>query len=102
MIRIFRRKYSKYSSIQMMNEKLRQHLFGRQVTDTANFEIQSERKENDNLENLTLPGIINNNINEHFQEIASSQIKDYLKIVHSFKSIPQVPKIFMFQPGWTK
>jgi len=90
----------------MINEKLRNQLFSQRNSQTIinnNIKDQDQFNRIENtLENITLPETKFNNISEHFKEIVTSQVKDYLKIVQEFKSIPQIPEQFCFRPGWTK
>ena len=103
MMKIFKRKYS---SIQMINELLRIQMFGQKVSQ-KNINEQNKNEEHrknieHKFENINLPEIKCNKIGEHFKKIVTSQVEDYLKIIHEFKSIPQIPEKFCFKPGWTK
>lgn len=52
---------------------------------------------------LKLPSLEGKNIEEHFHNIASSQIKPYLKIINELiKNIPPVPEKWILQEGWTR
>ena len=103
MMKLFKRKYS---SIQMINEMLRIQMFGQKVSQ-KNINEKNKHEEHcknteQKFENINLPEIKCNNIGEHFKEIVSCQVEDYLKIIQEFKSIPQIPEKFCFKPGWTK
>ncbi|XP_051161873.1 DNA polymerase subunit gamma-1, mitochondrial isoform X2 [Leptopilina boulardi] len=52
---------------------------------------------------LELPSLEGKNIEEHFYNIANSQIKPYMKVVNELvKKIPPVPEQWIFQEGWTR
>jgi DNA polymerase gamma 1 len=53
---------------------------------------------------VNLPDLFGNNIDEHFRELASQQIKPYLeqvKLICDCK-IPEKPKTWVFKTGWTR
>ncbi|XP_043466348.1 DNA polymerase subunit gamma-1, mitochondrial [Leptopilina heterotoma] len=53
--------------------------------------------------NVELPSLEGKNIEEHFYNIATSQIKPYLKVVNELiKKIPPAPEQWILQEGWTK
>ena len=53
--------------------------------------------------NLKIPKLEGENIEEHFKNIAQSQINPYLSIIQTLISdIPQKPDKFLLQEGWTR
>ena len=51
-----------------------------------------------------LPELLGNNVETHFYEIASQQIKPYLDVCIKLQNakIPKFPRKWIFQKGWTK
>lgn len=85
------------SKIQMLNNKLRAHLF-----DIKPNDLCAETNLNQDLDSLILPKLNKNNLNEHFLKISTDQIKSYKNILLQFKDIPKMPLIFNYSSGWTK
>lgn len=56
------------------------------------------------VENLELPRLVGNNIDEHITHIARQQTDVYSKLMthFSFAEVPEMPSEFSFEPGWTK
>ncbi len=55
---------------------------------------------------LPLPELSGNNLSEHFEKIALSQVGEYKKLANEFASakLPEIPPVtaLVFQPGWTR
>lgn len=107
--------------IQMLPENLHTQLFP-QISRSAGNKIQDDHKsfkmkydlERHGIDinsterladvNLKLPPLRGKNIEEHFQEIGKEQVKPYhelLKPLIQLNSLPNKPKTWSFQPGWT-
>lgn len=102
--------------IQMLNEKLRSHLFGsqkdkdpetiKQVQENLK-KFKLANKSTDILAdvlNLKLPQLQGANIEEHFINIARKQSDKYVNMITQLcnTDIPPMPEKFSFTPGWTK
>ena len=79
----------------------------------AKFKIKPSLSSLSNQQNLSkekkdfaeiLPELFGNNVETHFYEIASQQIKPYLDVCIKLQNakIPKFPKKWIFQKGWTK
>ena len=53
---------------------------------------------------VDLPPLRGRDVNEHFVEIAKQQMEPYLSLARSLvdATLPQMPKKWHFEPGWTK
>jgi DNA polymerase gamma 1 len=102
--------------VQMINEKLRSHLFKSKIKkDPNDIRKSQEHLASFNLNNgkldpikdieyIELPKLMGQNIEEHFLNIGRKQLDKYLKLISQFANsdLPSMPKNFNFSPGWTK
>ncbi|XP_046436001.1 DNA polymerase subunit gamma-1, mitochondrial [Neodiprion fabricii] len=52
---------------------------------------------------MKLPTLEGKNLEEHFYNIGKAQVEPYLKIINNIvKEIPEMPKEWIFQDGWTR
>lgn len=102
--------------VQMINEKLRSHLFKEKAIKDP-FVVQKSQEHlahfnlNDgkldpikDIDYIELPKLVGHNIEEHFLNIGRKQLDNYLRLISQFANseIPSMPSNFNFGPGWTK
>jgi DNA polymerase gamma 1 len=102
--------------VQMINDKLRSHLFKNKITKDASIVKKSLEhlayfNLNDgkldpikDIDYIELPKLLGQNIDEHFLTIGRKQVDKYLRLISQFANseIPPMPKSFNFSNGWTK
>jgi hypothetical protein len=103
--------------VQMINEKLRSYLFGEKSVELNQEEIENAKKQLGkfdllgkeipplkDVDNLKLPRLKGKNIEDHVMVIASNINNKYYKLFCLLASsqIPEMPKNFVFKPGWSK
>lgn len=109
--------------IRMLSPKLRKYLFNRRnkinpdiekniLSSLVKFDLIDPKKlpqidhssSNKVFDELELPKLNGQNINEHINNISYEQAKTYLKLLNYFSNqrLPQIPTSFKFEPGWTK
>ena len=111
-------KQTRYNAldIQMLSKSLHEQIFGHIESDIDNELIDNS------IQHLTrhnlygrqkslipevdfkLPRLYGSNIEEHFRIIAEEQTKNYFEMAESLSQLvlPTRPKIWSFEPGWTK
>lgn len=109
--------------IRMLSPKLRKYLFNRHskinpdleksiLSSLVKFDLIDPKKipqtdhssSNNAFDQLELPNLNGQNIDEHINNISYEQTKTYLKLLNFFsnQSLPPIPTNFKFEPGWTK
>ena len=95
------------SNIQTLNTFLNNYLFEKE---NIKFDSTDDKsKTNDafikKLQDLKLPKLKMNDLDNHFNKIALDQIKEYLDLIHKFnidQTLLEIPKSFEYNAGWTR
>ena len=105
--------------VQMISENFRQKLFGKnRIQSLKDDELIKSAKKNlkkfnllgnktdllTSVENLELPELNGENIEEHFENILSGQGSKYFRIASNLaiENLPNMPKEFVYKSGWTR
>ncbi|KAL0272832.1 UNVERIFIED_CONTAM: hypothetical protein PYX00_005659 [Menopon gallinae] len=105
-------------NIQMLSQSLYEQIFGcknkekhkdsnlieKAVTELKKHGLWTEQVKSEPDVSLKLPQLKGNNIEDHFWIIGSEQSEPYKKLMCDFiqKGIPDIPKVWRQQKGWTK